>query len=460
MASKRDIDDQLRAIIALLEHADDALSVDDIARGLAPSAPARRTLNRRLARLLERDQIIATDEGRARKYSASKQSPARDTAQSDEIIPLSRSARDVLDYVRQPIAGRDAVAYNREFLEDYEPNTTFYLSQSERDALLAMGRTQGTMQAAGTYALQILNRLLIDLSWNSSRLEGNTYSLLETQRLIEAGQGVDAKAPLDAQMILNHKAAIEYLVENARTTTIDPLTIKNLHALLSENLLDDPAAAGRLRRHAVAIGGSSFLPLEVPQQIEECFATLLSKAAAITDPFEQSLFLMVQLPYLQAFVDVNKRVSRLALNIPLIRANLAPLSFIAVPEPTYVAGLLGVYERNNVELIKEVFIWAYGKSSARYVAVRQTLGEPDPFRLRYRTQIKQLVADVIRKKFNKTGAAQHISRWAGANISSHDRAQFIETVETELLSLHDGNFARYGVTPNEFTRWNEVWTAQ
>src|SRR5208283_1973516 len=90
-----------------------------------------------------------------------------------------------------------------------------------------------------------------------------------------------------------------------------------------------------------------FIPIAIPQVIEECFSLILEKANAISDPFEQAFFLMVQLPYLQPFEDVNKRVSRLAANIPLIRADLCPLSFVDVPERAYMAGTLGVYEMTH-----------------------------------------------------------------------------------------------------------------
>lgn len=302
-----------------------------------------------------------------------------------------------------------------------------------------------------------MNRLLIDLSWNSSRLEGNTYSLLDTQRLIELGQAAEDKTPRDAQMILNHKAAIEFLVESADEIGFNRHTILNLHALLADNLLEDQSAAGRLRHEAVAIGGSVYMPPEVPQVIDECFDQLLATASMIEDPFEAAFFMMVQLPYLQPFIDENKRVSRLALNIPLIQRNLAPLSFIAVPDQAYTRGLLGVYELNKIELIKDVFLWAYEKSSSRYIAVRQTLGEPDPFRLRYRNALRDVVAQVIRMPMDQKQAASHIANYAQAEISEADQNIFIEACETELLSLHEGNFARYSVRPSEFTAWKAVW---
>jgi Fic family protein len=113
-------------------------------------------------------------------------------------------------------------------------------------------------------------------------------------------------------MILNHKDAIEFLVGAADEIGFNRYRILNLHALLANNLLADPQAAGTLRHFGVGIERSVFHSLEVPQVIEECLEQILATASAIADPFEQSVFVMVQLPYLQPFDDLNKRVSRLS----------------------------------------------------------------------------------------------------------------------------------------------------
>jgi len=213
----------------------------------------------------------------------------------------------------------------------------------------------------------------------------------------------------------------------------------------------------RLRRISVAIERSSFHPLEVPQLIEECFDQILATAAAITDPFEQAFFVMVQLPYLQPFDDVNKRVSRLVANIPLIKSNLSPLSFEGVPRGTYTDAVLGVYELNKTELLRDVFIWAYERSAARYAAVRQSLGEPDPFRLRHRAALREVVGAVVRGRMDKKQAAKHVTTWTSEHIDAAERERFRETAESELLGLHEGNFARYQIRPSEFAAWREVW---
>jgi Fic family protein len=198
----------------------------------------------------------------------------------------------------------------------------------------------------------------------------------------------------------------------------------------------------------------------VPQLIEESFDQILATATAITDPFEQAFFVMVHIPYLQPFDDVNKRVSRLAANIPLIKSNLSPLSFADVSRPLYTEAVLGVYELNKIDLLRDVFIWAYERSAARYAAVRQSLGEPDPFRLRYREQIRALIAELIRQRVRRRSAAAQIAAWSNREIGPDDRRRFVEIVEAELTGLHEGNFARYRIRPSEFASWRQAWEAK
>ncbi|MGE4252400.1 MAG: Fic family protein [Parvibaculaceae bacterium] len=177
----------------------------------------------------------------------------------------------------------------------------------------------------------------------------------------------------------------------------------------------------------------------------------------MADPFEQAFFAMVQLPYLQPFDDANKRVSRLAANIPLITRNLSPLSFEGMPRGLYTDAILGIYEMNRVELLRDVFIWAYERSADRYAAVRQSLGEPDPFRLRHRMALRELVGSVVRGRMDKRQAMAHMRAWAREHIEAGDRERFRETAENELFGLHEGNFARYQVRPSEFAAWREAW---
>jgi hypothetical protein len=458
-------EDGLRAIEDAVRRHPDSVKAQQISRDLKDTVPLR-TLQYRLKNLVENKRLVKEGEGRWAKYRLPHIEARADVAvgevhtdaQAEILVPLSKSATAIQNYVRKPATARKPVGYNREFLDSYRPNVSFYLSPGERKLLRTVGRPATGDQPAGTYAKQLLSRLLIDLSWNSSRLEGNTYSLLDTKRLIDFGQEAEGKERFDAQMILNHKDAIEFLVSSAEDIGFNRYTILNLHALLANNLLADPMAAGRLRHIAIGIEKSTYHPLEVPQLVEECFDQILATAAAIKDPFEQSLFVMVQLPYLQPFDDVNKRVSRLAANIPFIKDNLSPLSFTDVSRSTYADAVLGVYELNKIDLLKDVFIWAYKRSAERYAAVKQSLGEADPFRLRNRAALREIVREVILGRMNRKAADVHITEWARRHIEPAERDEFREVVETELLGLHEGNFVRYQIRPSEFEAWQRVWT--
>ncbi|MDB5141131.1 MAG: Fic/DOC family protein [Mucilaginibacter sp.] len=443
-------------ILSVLAKFPDGASIDDI-RLRYDSDIQLRTLQRWLARLSAQGAITISGKARATIYKLAVivVIPESTASKEETLIPLSEAGECTRALVTLPIQKRTPAGYRREFLESYRPNIDSYLTKEEIAKLSAVGDTR-PKQPAGTYAQQILNRLLIDLSWNSSRLEGNTYSLLDTERLIEQGEADDTKTAKEAQMILNHKDAIEFIVQGVAEIGLNRYTITNLHAMLANNLLADLQAPGRLRSMAVGITGSAFIPLAIPQLIGELFDLILDKAAQIKNPFEQSFFIMVHLPYLQPFDDVNKRVSRISANIPFIKHNLSPLSFIDVPEDLYTQGILGVYEQNDVNLLKDVFLWAYERSASRYGVIRQSLGEPDTFKLKYRTQIRELISGIIRETLNSRDAGKLIKRNT-QRLPESDQEQFIKAMETELLALHEGNFARYRVSPKEFERWRAGW---
>lgn len=455
---------ELHAIEEAVRSHPGGMTLQQIADALKTDLPCR-TLQYRLKHLVNMKRLIPEGEGRWTKYhvpeekpaAVTEAAPAQDKSEAEIILPLSKTSVEIRESLHQPPETRKLVGYNREFLESYRPNVTASLSVAERARLKHVGSPNMAPQPAGTYAKQILCRLLIDLSWNSSRLEGNTYSLLDTRRLIEFGEQPEGRAQVETQMILNHKDAIGFLVSAADDIGFNRYTILNLHAILTNNLLADQAAAGRLRHIGGGIEKSVFHPLEGPQLISECFDQILATAAAIEDPLEQAFFVMVQLPYLQPFDDVNKRVSRLAANFPFIEANLSPLSFTDVPRAVYADAVLGVYELNKIDLLRDMFIWAYERAAARYAAVRQSLGEPDPFRLKHRAALRQIVGEILRALMDRKTAVAYVAHWVEVNMAAEDRERFREMAESELLSLHEGNYARYEVRPAELTAWRQVW---
>src|SRR6516225_5680386 len=218
---------------------------------------ARRTLQHRLKRLVDEGRLVRDGKVRWARYRtpeapAPAEAGAAGAAEGEAgggggggvgaaapatAVILSAEGEEIRANVQRALGARTPVGYDRRFLDSYRPNETFYLQARARAELAEIGaRHVGAQEVAGTYARQILNRLLVDLSWNSSRLEGNTYSLLDTKRLIEFGQEAEGRDRLEAQMILNHKDAVEFLVTNATDIGFNRYTILNLHAMLANNL--------------------------------------------------------------------------------------------------------------------------------------------------------------------------------------------------------------------------------
>ena len=305
------------------------------------------TIYRALKRLVAAGKLEVTGRGRATQYTIT--GPAA-----------------IIVHLQTPYFLRPLVPYKHEFLDAYVPCKTFYLSETDRQYLRKAGSPTGNPLPARNYAKHILEQLLVDLAWASSRMEGNSYDILETERLIKFGEVVDGKDRQDALMILNHKEAIQYVVDNLDTIKIAQPDLFNLHTLLSKGLLYDQAMSGSLRGMAMDLSYSNYKPLKDVIAIEEEFENILQKAAEINDPFEQSFFLLVHSPYLQGFIDVNKRTSRVASNIPLLKADLAPMSFLTIDDALYIDAIIGIYELNNVALLREVYIASYLASAEKY----------------------------------------------------------------------------------------------
>ena len=400
---------------------------EDVRRNVSPEVSPP-TVWRALKRLVDQGRLEVSGKARATSYTLAGASVVRAHLQTP--------------YNRRPLA-----IYRREFVDRYVPNKSFYLGEADRQRLHRAGQPVPAA-AAGTYARRILEKLLVDLSWASSRMEGNTYDILETERLIRFGEQAAGKDRKEAVMILNHKEAIQYVIEHIDEIAISRLDLFGIHALLADGLLADPAMAGRLRRMPVGISHSSYRPLDDRFAIEEEFEILLQKAAVIADPFEQSFFLLAHIPYLQAFEDINKRTSRIASNIPFLKAGLAPMSFLTLDDAAYIDGLIGVYELNNVSLLREVYVDAYLASAENYRVLRTELESPAKAALAYRDFVRQAVRrSVLEWKRLRPDAIRAMAAEAG--IPEADREQVVDYIGNEFRGLHEGNAIRYRLRPED-----------
>jgi Fic family protein len=162
---------------------------------------------------------------------------------------------------------------------------------------------------------------------------------------------------------------------------------------------------------------------------------------------------MVHLPYLQPFADINKRTSRLAANMPLFRANLCPLTFLDVPEQAYSRAILGIYEMTRVELLRDLYVWAYERSTQEYLAIKQELAQPDPLRLAWRDFIKKTIYEVITHP--ELDPLLCIQQAIIGQVSENEKVSVQALVIEELRRLHEGMLARYGLRPSEYDEWKK-----
>ena len=208
-------------------------------------------------------------------------------------------------------------------------------------------------QLIETEYIKELERLAIDLSWKSSQIEGNTYSLLETERLLKEKETASGKTKDEAIMLLNHKDAIDFIVENPDYLT--PLSIskiEDIHSILIKELAIDK----NLRKRRIGISGTNYRPLDNEFQITEALSDTCKLINKKGNVFEKALLVLVLISYIQPFMDGNKRTARIVSNAVLMNNNYCPISFRTVDSIDYKKAMLLFYEQNNISTFKEIFI--------------------------------------------------------------------------------------------------------
>ena len=407
------------------------------------------TALRQLGRLADSGYVIMEGRARATRYSlVAGPRHAPDDQINDQPdpptgdIPWSPAAIALLQKLAAPMAAREPVSYRRAPLDGYRPGISSLLPPKLATELLAEGRWPD-QQPAGTYARKVLEQLLVELSWSSSKLEGNTYSLLDTERLFQQGaHGTDQ----DAVMLLNHKRAIEFLVDDGPMRGLTTSTVRNIHSLLMDGLMPE-AQLGTIRATPVYITGTTFVPLQVPHALAELLDLIVAKARAIPNPIEAAYFLWVQIAYLQPFIDGNKRTSRICANIPLTLYNCSPLAFMEVDRHDYAQAMLGIYEFNDFSAATDLFVWTYRRSIKRYRAVLQSMGTPDQLAVRYREALTSAVSMIVGDGDTMDHAI------AAQRLNHEDAAQFRALLDERLDALQPYNSARYRLSEERTRQW-------
>lgn len=438
------------AILRQLGQESDPISLPDLMEKLGEGFSSR-TVRRWLAELAKEGVIEKLGRKRGTKYAIIQGKYSSNVEVSGCFSSFSAAA---IQRASLPIFERQAVSYNTAWLESYLPNKSYYLSSQTRKQLAKAGLRANEQDPAGTYAHQIFNRLIIDLSYNSSRLEGNTYSLLDTERLLLQGDIAENKLEEEKVMILNHKEAIRYLVENAAKVEVSYNTVCTLHYLLSDGLVEN-FEAGKVRRHGVRVGGSTYIPFEEPSKLENTLKYIVEKASKIKDPFEQSFFLLVHISYIQAFIDVNKRCARLCANIPLIKRNLVPLSFNDVDVDDYKLSVIAIYEFQGISPLADLFTYSYLRTCAAYDATVKSMGF-DEIRVRYRQERRGVIRGAITQKLAKNKLDNYIKRESAKLIPKEHQANFIEDILEDLELLDETRLAGLGVDQTQFREWKSL----
>lgn len=407
------------------------------------------TVKRTLDRLQGEGRVIRHGNARATRYTLAELAPQAaeaSSAPSHAGLRWSAQSHALRTKLTAPLAARSPVSYKREFVDRYAPNDTWLLPEELAIDLAKAGRMRDR-QPAGTYARKVLEQLLIDLSWSSSRLEGNRYTLLDTKHLFEEGV---TDGDLDAIMLLNHKRAIEFLIEAVPEEGLTISLIRNLHAVLMQDLLADEQGLGAIRRKVVNITDTVYIPAQAPSILQEMCERITEKAKLIRNPVEAAFFLWINLAYLQPFEDGNKRTSRLAANVPLMIYNCAPLSFLDVEQSDYASAMMDVYELGDPSMAIDLFEWTYRRSIMKYRVVLESMGVPNPLRLRYRQMLTDAIGLIVRERKTMSTAMKELG------VTENIAPGFEALLDDELAKLEMFNYARYNLTRNLTEAWIEA----
>ncbi len=319
-----------------------------------PSSPA--TLRRDTQELERLGFVIQRGEKRGTRYEKS-------------MLGALLSPLDAHAYFTKETDRRNGLRSYQHGLWDTIPQSFFAEQEldafdSATQAYLARSRDVSEVVRA-----KELERFVIELSWKSSRIEGNTYTLLDTERLIREGVEAIGHTKDEATMILNHKKAFQYILQTSGSDdTFTKRFVEDVHSILVEGL----GVSRGFRKGAVGITGSSYRPLDIPAQLEEETEALYAAAAKLTDPYSQALLILLGISYIQPFEDGNKRTARLMTNAILISKDKAPLSYRSVDEIIYRESLLTFYEQLSIVPMKNIFSEQYLFACEQYLKSSST----------------------------------------------------------------------------------------
>ena len=300
------------------------------------------TLKRVIAAGIKAGDIVAEGKARATRYRLSPQAQL--------LMPLNLDTYFALEVDERQVHS----SYNFELINGLLAETRLFSDKelAHLDALQEEFRQHVSELTDNEYRKE-MERLGIDLSWKSSQIEGNTYTLLETERLLRESKTAEGKTREEAVMLLNHKDALSFVLDNPdylKELTVSH--IEDIHQLLTKELSIDKG----LRRHRVGITGTNYHPLDNEFQIREAMRDACELINSKSNIFEKALLTLILLSYIQPFSDGNKRTARITSNAILIANDYCPLSFRSIDSIDYKKAMLIFYEQNNLYAFKQIFI--------------------------------------------------------------------------------------------------------
>lgn len=313
----------------------------EIMAGLT-KAPSDSTMKRLLSAAVKEGNIETAGRGPATKYKL--------TPQAHVTMPL-----DLATYFDKDIDEREVQeSFNFDLIRDVLPKVEIF-TKEELEVLNA-AQMEFKKNTEGMTELEYrkeMERLGVDLSWKSSQIEGNTYSLLETERLLKDKQAASGKTKEEAIMLLNHKDALDFVLDVPDyLKELSVHRIEDIHSILTKELGVDR----NIRHRRVGITGTNYRPLDNEFQIREALEDTCTLVNGKDNVFEKALLTLVLLSYIQAFVDGNKRTARITSNAVLIANGYCPISFRTVDSIDYKKAMLIFYEQNNIAAFKKIFI--------------------------------------------------------------------------------------------------------
>ena len=314
------------------------------------------TTKRRLSKLVRSGSINISGTGKSTRY---------------HISPSYRLFRpiDIDRYFKQDIDSRNAMRlFNHDLLETVLPKVSLFTDDERNHLEKLQSQFRKNLESipASIYKIE-MERLAIDLSWKSSQIEGNTYSLLETEQLLKEHKEAKGKKKEEARMLLNHKDALDFIISDP--SYIYPLTvskIENIHKILVDQLAID----FNIRKRLVGITGTNYRPLDNGFQIRKALEKMCIMVNKRKDVFEKALLVLLLISYIQPFADGNKRTARIICNAILIHFNYCPLSFRTVDSMDYKMVMLLFYEQNSMRAFKTLFIEQYEFAVSTYFATK------------------------------------------------------------------------------------------